>query len=94
MRSLVCGCPVIASHYESLGFVTEQGVGIQISKPSEIPAAITELGHSSDAYRKRCLAFASREPMLAEVNWNKLASALHDVVDLNHARASFSTEVM
>jgi glycosyltransferase involved in cell wall biosynthesis len=85
MRSLVCGCPVIASHYDSLGFVTQQGVGIQVSQPSEIPAAIYELGHSSDAYRRRCLAFASHEPMLAQANWNKLASALRNFVDLNAA---------
>jgi hypothetical protein len=86
MRSLVCGCPVIASHYDSLGFVTQQGIGIQVLQPSEIPAAIYELGHSNDAYRKRCLEFASHEPMLAQVNWNKLASVLNNIVDLNAAQ--------
>jgi hypothetical protein len=40
MRSIVCGTPVITSPFESLKFVTREGLGIQVTHPAEMPAAI------------------------------------------------------
>ena len=61
MRSVMCGSPVIASSFESLRFVSQEGIGVQVSHPSEISAAIQELTRNERAYRQRCLSFATHE---------------------------------
>src|SRR5262245_8379781 len=43
MRSVMCGTPVIASSFDSLRFVSQEGIGVQVCHPSEIPAAIQKL---------------------------------------------------
>jgi hypothetical protein len=83
MRSLVCGTPVIASDYDSLAFVTREGVGIQVTHPSEIPSAIRELVQKGSSYRERCLSFAAQERVLAQRNWDNLSAALSNFIDLN-----------
>ncbi len=76
MRSLACGCPVIASNYDSLAFVTSERVGIQVNHPSEIPAAVRELSQSSDAYRARCRSFAAQEVVRAQESGKALKVTL------------------
>jgi glycosyltransferase involved in cell wall biosynthesis len=66
MRSIVCGTPVIASSFESLKFVTIEGLGIQVTHPAEISAAIDNLMRNRESYRERCLRFASSEKSLRE----------------------------
>jgi|SRR6516162_2254419 hypothetical protein len=43
MRSVMCGTPVIASSFDSLRFVSQEGIGVQVCHPSEIPATIQKL---------------------------------------------------
>ena len=82
MRSVMCGSPVIASSFESLRFVSQEGIGVQVSHPSEISAAIQELTRNERAYRQRCLSFATREIMREQQSWEALAKALSNKIDL------------
>jgi hypothetical protein len=82
MRSVMCGSPVIASSFDSLRFVSQEGIGVQVCHPSEIPAAIKELTRNERAYREKCLSFAAREGMREEQSWEALVTALSDKFDL------------
>jgi hypothetical protein len=82
MRSVMCGSPVIASSFESLRFVSQEGIGVQVSHPSEIPAAIQELTRNERAYRQRCLSFATREGIREQQSWEALTTALSNKIDL------------
>jgi hypothetical protein len=82
MRSVMCGSPVIASSFDSLRFVSREGIGVQVCHPSEIPAAIQELIGNERAYRERCLSFATREVKLEQQSWEALVTALSDKIDL------------
>jgi glycosyltransferase involved in cell wall biosynthesis len=82
MRSVMCGSPVIASSLESLRFVSQEGIGVQVSHPSEIPAAIQELTRNERAYRQRCLSFATREGIREQQSWEALTTALSNKIDL------------
>jgi hypothetical protein len=72
MRSIVCGTPVITSSFESLKFVTKEGVGIQVRHPAEIPVAVDNLMREGDIYRRRCAQFAESEISLREEAWNHI----------------------
>ena len=76
MRSIVCGTPVIVSQFESLNFVSEEGLGRQVMHPSEIPAAVEHLMRNTESYRKRCGLFASSERNLREEAWNRLVQCI------------------
>jgi glycosyltransferase involved in cell wall biosynthesis len=82
MRSVVCGSPVIASSFDSLRFVSQEGIGVQVSHPSEIPAAIQELIRNEQAYREKCLSFARQEVLREQQSWEALVSALSSKIDL------------
>jgi glycosyltransferase involved in cell wall biosynthesis len=82
MRSVMCGSPVITSSFESLRFVGQEGIGIQVSHPSEIPRAIQELIGNERAYRERCLSFATQEVIREEQSWDDLVRALSNKMDL------------
>jgi len=86
MRSIVCGTPVITSSFESLRFVTNEGLGIQVTHPAEIPAAIEKLMRDRESYRKRCERFAASEEILREKAWNKIVLSVRNApngVDLS-----------
>jgi hypothetical protein len=85
MRSVMCGSPVIASSFDSLRFVSREGIGVQVCHPSEIPAAIQELTGNERAYREKCLSFATREVVRAQQSWDDLVTALSDKIDLRKA---------
>ena len=82
MRSVMCGSPVIASSFESLRFVSQEGIGVQVSHPSEIPAAIQELTRNERVYRERCLSFATHEVIREQQSWEDLVHALSNKIDL------------
>ena len=82
MRSVMCGTPVIASSFDSLRFVSQEDIGVQVCHPSEIPAAIQKLAGNERAYRERCLSFATREVMREQQSWEALVTALRDKIDL------------
>ena len=82
MRSVMCGTPVIASSFDSLRFVSQEGIGVQVCHPSEIPAAIQKLAGNERAYREKCLSFATREVMREQQSWEALVTALRDKIDL------------
>jgi glycosyltransferase involved in cell wall biosynthesis len=82
MRSVMCGSPVIASSFDSLRFVSREGIGVQVRHPSEIPAAIQELTANEQAYRERCLSFATHEAMREQQSWEAFVNALSDKIDL------------
>jgi hypothetical protein len=82
MRSVMCGSPVIASSFESLRFVSQEGIGVQISHPSEIPGAIVELTRNEQVYRERCLSFATQEVIREQQSWEDLVRALSNKIDL------------
>jgi glycosyltransferase involved in cell wall biosynthesis len=82
MRSVMCGTPVIASSFDSLRFVSQEGIGVQVCHPSEIPAAIQKLAANERAYREKCLSFAAREVMREQQSWEALVIALRDKIDL------------
>jgi hypothetical protein len=86
MRSIVCGTPVITASFESLRFVTTEGLGIQVTHPAEIPPAIDNLIKNGPSYRERCLRFAVSEKTLREEAWNKIVQCVKDApngVDLS-----------
>jgi hypothetical protein len=76
MRSIVCSTPVITSSFDSLNFVTKEGLGIQVTHPSEIPAAVDSLIKDSKGYRKRCARFAGSEESLREEAWNQIVECV------------------
>jgi hypothetical protein len=76
LRSIACGRPVITSHFPSLAFVEEEGVGVQVNHPSEIPAAIRLLVDNADAFRERCLAFAEKLYRAEDAAWSGLLEML------------------
>jgi hypothetical protein len=82
MRSVMCGSPVIASSFESLRFVSQEGIGVQVTHPSEIPAAIYELTRNEQAYRDRCFSFATREVIREQQSWEDLVNSLSRQIDL------------
>ena len=82
MRSVMCGSPVIASSFGSLRFVSQEGIGVQVSHPSEIPAAIQELTRNERVYRERCLSFARQEVIREQQSWEDLVHALSSKIDL------------
>jgi hypothetical protein len=86
MRSIVCGTPVITSSFESLKFVTKEGLGIQVRHPAEIPAAVDNLMSDEENYRTRCARFARAEIGLREEAWNKILQCVRSApngVDLS-----------
>jgi glycosyltransferase involved in cell wall biosynthesis len=85
MRSVMCGSPVIASSFDSLRFVSQEGIGVQVCHPAEIPAAIQELTRNERAYREKCLSFAAREAMREQQSWDALVTALSNKIDLRKA---------
>jgi hypothetical protein len=82
MRSVMCGSPVIASSFDSLRFVSQESIGVQVCHPSEIPAAIQELARNELTYREKCLSFAKREVVREQQSWKALVTALNDKIDL------------
>lgn len=72
MRSIVCGTPVITSNFESLNFVNKEGLGIQVTHPSEIPGAVENLMTNTERYREQCARYASYEQSLRTVSWNRI----------------------
>jgi glycosyltransferase involved in cell wall biosynthesis len=82
MRSAMCGSPVIASSFDSLRFVSESGIGVQVCHPLEIPTAIQELTRNERAYREKCISFAAQEVVREEQSWEALVSALSHKIDL------------
>ena len=85
MRSVMCGSPVIAASFDSMRFVSQEGIGIQVCHPSEIPAAIQELIQNEQAYRKRCLSFGTHEVIREQQSWEALVAALSNQIDLRKA---------
>jgi glycosyltransferase involved in cell wall biosynthesis len=88
MRSVMCGSPVIASNFDSLRFVSREGIGVQVCHPSEIPAAIQELIRNEQAYRERCLSFATQEVLREQQSWEALVSALSSKIDLHNHKTT------
>jgi hypothetical protein len=76
MRSIVCCTPVITSSFKSLNFVTREGLGIQVTHPSEIPGAVDNLMRNGESYRKRCAFFAGSEKAVREEAWNKVVQCI------------------
>jgi hypothetical protein len=72
MRSIACGTPIIASSFKSIEFVTREGLGIQVTHPSEIPIAVDNLMKDGESYRKQCARFAVSEKILREEALNKI----------------------
>jgi glycosyltransferase involved in cell wall biosynthesis len=93
MRSVMCGTPVIASSFDSLRFVSQEGIGVQVCHPSEIPAAIQKLVGNERAYREKCLSFATREVMREQQSWETLVTALEDKIDLRKYSAHNLTKL-
>jgi hypothetical protein len=82
MRSVMCGSPVIASGFDSFRFVSQEGIGVQVCHPAEIPAAVQELTRNERAYREKCLSFAAHEAMREQQSWDALVTALSSKIDL------------
>jgi glycosyltransferase involved in cell wall biosynthesis len=82
MRSVMCGSPVIASSFDSLRFVSQEGIGVQVRHPSEIPTAVQELIRNEREYRERCLSFAAQEGVREQRSWEALVTALSNEIDL------------
>jgi len=76
MRSIVCCTPVITSNFESLNFVSKEGVGLQVTHPSEIPGAVENLIRNTEKYRARCAQFVSAEKTLREEAWNRIVQCI------------------
>ena len=72
MRSFACGTPVITSSFKSLDFVSEDGLGLQVNHPSEIPSAIDKLGRNREDYRTRCFSFSSGEKTFRDEAWARI----------------------
>jgi glycosyltransferase involved in cell wall biosynthesis len=72
MRSIACGTPVITSSFDSLKFVTTEGVGVQVRHASEIPAAVETLIRNSEIFQKRCADFAISGEAHKEQAWKRI----------------------
>ena len=62
--------------------VMHEGIGVQVSHPSEIPGAIEELTRNERVYRERCLSFATQEVIREQQGWENLVRALSNKIDL------------
>lgn len=76
MRSIACGTPVITSSFKSLDFVSQEGLGVQVKHPSEIPSAIDNLKQNIRDYRDRCLSFSMREKVLRDEAWARIVERI------------------
>jgi hypothetical protein len=81
----MCGSPVITSSFDSLRFVSQEGIGVQVSHPSEIHAAIQDLIRNERAYREKCLRFATHEIIREQESWETVVTALNGKIDLRKA---------
>jgi hypothetical protein len=85
MRSIACGTPVITSSFDSLQFITREGLGIQVRHASEIPAAVESLVRNNESFRKKCTSFAVSEEAHKEKAWKKIIKILKtNGVDLSN----------
>jgi glycosyltransferase involved in cell wall biosynthesis len=50
MRSLMAGCPVIATNFDSLSFIRENGFGVLIGQPHELISALNEIKSNRAIY--------------------------------------------
>lgn len=82
MRSIVCGCPVIASKLPSVSFVADYGLGILVNHPVEIPDAIKEILSNRETYQQRCLQFCTTEVSFNKA-WEKFCDQLKQVVNID-----------
>ncbi len=82
MRSLACGCPVIASKLPSLSFVTDHNLGIQVNHPVEIPNAIKQIMQDREGYKKRCLSFCNSHASF-EKHWEKFCEQLKQATKID-----------
>ena len=62
--------------------MSQEGIGVQVHHPSEIPAAIQELIGNEQAYREKCLSFAANEAMREQQSWDAIVTALSSKIDL------------
>lgn len=82
MRSLVYGCPVIASKLTSLSFIAEYQLGILVNHPVEIPDAVNQIIQDRSAYKSKCLQFCSTY-VCFEKAWEKLCEQLQQIVNID-----------
>jgi hypothetical protein len=75
MRSIACGTPVIASRYASLSYIEENKLGVLVSEPGEVPAAVAQVLANDDEYRQQCRRF-HREHLSFDRKWAGFCEAL------------------
>jgi glycosyltransferase involved in cell wall biosynthesis len=85
MRSLVCGTPVIASAIPSLGFVTKNGLGVQVRHPSEIASHLPLFIEEREQYRQRCLQF-TRNQISFDKAWEVFCDDFASISGIDLAR--------
>lgn len=74
IRSLGCGRPVIASDLSSLKFIEEANLGVLVTHPNEIPAAVKKILEDEVGYSERCKSFY-RQHLSFESYWPKFLRA-------------------
>jgi hypothetical protein len=82
MRSIYCGTPVIASKYQSLGFIEENGLGILVSHPGDIPYAVRDIINDRNGYRERCKNYIGSADVF-DMSWVKFCKRLKNVANVN-----------
>jgi len=85
MRSLACGCPVIATRLSSLAFVEEYQLGVLIHDVSDIPAAVNKLTVNREEYRRRCLDFCKNHASF-EHHWQIFCHKFKAITNIDLAR--------
>jgi glycosyltransferase involved in cell wall biosynthesis len=81
MRSIFCGVPVIASRYESLNFIEENGLGVLVSNPSEIATAVNKIVNNQTGYRERCMSY-TKSMKTFDVKWNDFCETFFKITNL------------
>ncbi|MBF2020910.1 MAG: hypothetical protein IGR93_12595 [Hydrococcus sp. C42_A2020_068] len=82
MRSLACGCPVIATELSSFEFIRKYQLGVLIRNFAEIPDAIKQIMGNREAYRRRCLDFCETHASF-KLHWQNLCQTMIEVAQID-----------
>lgn len=80
MKSIALGVPVITSGFNSLKFISENKLGVNIVHPSDLSSAIKEIRDSGFNYKENCLRFY-KEVAHFDNYWPAFYNAFLEVVN-------------
>jgi glycosyltransferase involved in cell wall biosynthesis len=82
MRSIACSCPVIASTGFGFSFVDTHQLGVLVSHPTEIPAAVQKIISNREVYRSNCIDFCKTEVSFQQ-SWQEFCELFKQVTKID-----------